>query len=67
MLVAFHASMEQMVQEFARAERDGNLCEKKFCYESDLQHGAFLYKVESSPEHNRVIVKIGRGKLAVLQ
>lgn len=52
MLVAFHASMEQMVQEFARAERDGNLCEKKFCYESDLQHGAFLYKVESSPEHN---------------
>lgn len=51
-------SLEQMVQEFGRAGRDGRPCEGViFFHESDLQHAAFWCKSESSHEQQVKILK----------
>ena len=51
-------SLEQMVQKFGRARRDGRRCEEViFFHESDLQHAAFWCKSESSHEQQVKILK----------
>ena len=55
--VGFPPSIEQLVQEFGRAGRDGLPCEGViFYHESDLQHASFWYKAESSLDHKKAIL-----------
>lgn len=51
-------SIEQMVQEFGRAGRDGQQCEGTvFYHENDLQHAYFWYKAENDGDKKREILQ----------
>ena len=49
-------SLEQLLQEFGRAGRDGRLCKGVVLYhESDLQHAAFWCKDETSERQLEIL------------